>query len=149
MTNLNIIVDGEDSWRLERFDWHIGSHGYACRREKIDGKWAVMLLHREIMACDEGRVIDHINGNVLDNRKENLRQCSMAENLRNRKTHKNNRSGLKGIYCDRRRKVRPWCAQIRVDGKKIHLGTFAASGEAFAAYVVAARKYHGEFARFA
>jgi len=149
MTTLNIVVDGDDAWRLERFDWQIGTHGYAYRREKINGKWVLILLHREIMACSNDRVIDHINGNVLDNRRNNLRECSLAENLRNRKTHKNNRTGLKGVYCDQRRKNKPWHAQIRVDGKKVYLGSFAASAEAFAAYVAAARKYHGEFARFA
>ncbi len=148
MATINIVVDDEDVWRLENFNWVIGTHGYVCRREKIDGKWVAILLHREIMACRDGYVIDHINGNALDNRKRNLRECSLAENLRNRKIHKNNRSGLKGVYCDQRRKDKPWKAQIRVDGKKVFLGSFAASAEAAAAYVTAARKYHGEFARF-
>ncbi len=149
MATLNIVVDGDDAWRLESFDWKVGTHGYVCRTEKINGKWALILLHREIMACSDGRVIDHINGNALDNRKSNLRECTLAENLRNRKIHKNNRSGLKGVYCDPRRKNRPWNAKIVVDGRKVYLGAFAASAEAFAAYVAAAHKYHGEFARFA
>lgn len=92
--------------------------------------------------------VDHINGNPSDNRIENLRLATRLQNAANRKMHKNNLSGYKGVYLDSRRKnVKQWRASIVVQKKKLSLGIFSSPEDAHEAYKKAAEKYFGEFAR--
>jgi hypothetical protein len=86
--------------------------------------------------------IDHINGKKWDNRIENLRLATCAENNRNQKRRRNNRSGYKGVYYG----GRAWKARIVFDGKTIQLGRYKTRQEAHAAYCKAATELHGEFA---
>jgi hypothetical protein len=91
----------------------------------ILGKWHK--AHRVIWAMKHGywppQEIDHINGDGTDNRLENLRAVSPRQNRRNQKTPKTNTSGVLGVYwCKPDRK---WKAQIKIDGRKIHLGAFS------------------------
>ena len=90
-------------------------------------------------------VVDHINGNGLDNRKANLRIASATENGRNRRRHSNNTSGFKGVKKDKGR----WVANIGGSKNRIRLGSFETPEEAHAAYCEAANRLHGEFARHA
>lgn len=94
-------------------------------------------------------MVDHINGNGLDNRRCNLRVCSHGENMRNRTMNRNNRSGYKGVYFDPDKNGRPWRAQIRANGRKHSLGRFDTAEQAYEAYQKAAERLHGEFARVA
>jgi hypothetical protein len=110
-----------------------------------DGKYTTLRLHRFIMDCPAGLFVDHINGDTLDNRRENLRICSHAENMRNRFPNKITSSGYKGVSWYKHRKK--WRSQIRANNKKIHLGYYITPEEAYQAYCKAAQKYHGEFAR--
>jgi hypothetical protein len=87
--------------------------------------------------------VDHINGDPSDNRRENLRICTHAENMMNRKMHKSNAIGIKGVYQNRNK----FRAQIRVNGKVYRLGSFCTPQDAGAAYLAAASKLHGEFVR--
>jgi hypothetical protein len=112
-----------------------------------DGKYTTLRLHRLIMNCPVGFFVDHINGNTLDNRRDNLRICTHAENMRNRFPNKNNPSGYKGVSWYKRQQK--WRSQIRVDNKKIHLGYFNTPEEAYLAYCNASKKYHQEFGRVA
>lgn len=89
--------------------------------------------------------IDHINRNGCDNRIANLRLATKTQNMGNRKRNANNSSGYKGVYKHRNK----WAACIRQNGKTISLGTFNTPQEAHAAYVAAAKKIFGEFARAA
>jgi hypothetical protein len=91
--------------------------------------------------------LDHINGARADNRWSNIRQASACENARNSCRPVNNRSGFKGVSWKARN--RKWVAQIAVQNRKIHIGLFDTAEAAHAAYVTAARRYHGEFARAA
>jgi len=88
--------------------------------------------------------VDHINGNGLDNRRENLRVANKMQNQYNSARQHNNRLGLKGVHKNGRR----YRAQIRADGVKHNLGYFDTAEEAHAAYCEAAKRLHGEFARF-
>lgn len=90
--------------------------------------------------------IDHINGNRSDNRISNLRLASQSQNRQNSKTPKNNTSGYKGVSCDTRHGT--WRARIFVNNKDKYLGTFKTKEQASEAYIDAAKKYHGEFARY-
>lgn len=90
-------------------------------------------------------VIDHINGNGLDNRIENLRAATRAENNRNSRVKSNNTTGYKGVCFDRREGR--FVASIARDGKQFNLGYFETPEDAHAAYCIAAERLHGKFAR--
>ncbi|MGB2336959.1 MAG: HNH endonuclease signature motif containing protein, partial [Alcanivorax sp.] len=111
------------------------------------GKYAgIEVFHRLLMDCPEALVVDHINGNPSDNRRENLRICSQSDNLCNRKLHSNNSSGYRGVYFDASgSSSRPWRAQIRKYGKKICLGRFASAEEANEIRQMAEIGLFGEF----
>lgn len=101
------------------------------------------ILHHKV-ALPKNIVIDHVNGNASDNRISNLRACSQRENSRNSKRPKNNKSGYKGVSLQGSR----FRAYICVERRQIHLGRFDTAEEAYSAYVKAAQKYFGEFAKF-
>lgn len=90
--------------------------------------------------------IDHINRDQTDNRISNLREATHSQNGGNL-LHKRNASGYKGVHLEKR--TGRWFANICVNYRLIHLGTFNTPQEAHAAYEAAARKYFGEFARAA
>jgi len=100
-------------------------------------------MHRQIIHVPEGYVIDHINGNGLDNRKANLRPATVAQNAWNSKK-RNPRSGYKGVCFDKDKGL--WRAAIVCNRKRIHLGYFKDKTTAAKAYDKAAKKYHGQFA---
>jgi hypothetical protein len=100
-------------------------------------------MHRVVNKTPENLLCDHINGNVLDNRKENLRSCTNQENTFNAKIK--NKSGYKGVCWHKR--ISKWNANIRINDKLIHLGYFEDIYEAAATYNSAAKEYFGEFAR--
>lgn len=89
--------------------------------------------------------LDHINGNRADNRICNLRSATANENSRNRKTHRNNTSGYKGVTWYAR--ARKWQASICVNGKKKCIGYFKCPQAAHEAYCSASVMLHGEFGR--
>lgn len=91
--------------------------------------------------------IDHINGCRTDNRLSNLRLATHAENCQNHQRRPINTTGFKGVvrYFDGRGGFR---AQIKKDGKGMHLGVFDTAEEAHAAYCEAASRLFGKFARF-
>lgn len=89
--------------------------------------------------------IDHRDGDTSNNRFDNLREATNAENGCNRCAYTNNSSGVKGVCWNGQRKK--WMAQIQVDGCKIYLGLFTNLNDAAAAYAIAAQEHHGRFAR--
>lgn len=90
--------------------------------------------------------VDHENGVRSDNRWSNLREATVSQNSRNRKPRSDNAVGFKGVSW--RKDCQKWRAYICVDGKTIHLGSFDELGYACLAYVKAAEKHFGAFARF-
>lgn len=144
------IVDNEDYDDLIKFNWNAKHYPKkkrwdAQRRMNINGKAYTQMMHRQIMGLlpYEKKCIDHINGDGLDNRKENLRICTNAENCRNRRGPRTgNLSGFKGVSWS----SGEWHAVIMVDGKQISIGRFTDKIEAAKARDKASIKYHGEFA---
>ena len=101
-------------------------------------------MHRLLLKC-EGKIIDHISGDGLDNRRSNIRCCTKSENLLNRRININNNSGYKGVSWFK--VVKKWRAQIQYKKIVYHLGTYDKRIDAAKAYNKAAIKFHGEFAK--
>lgn len=139
---ITCIVDDEDFDYLNQWKW--SGWEYAKRKDKELG--IIISMHRIIMGAKHGDIIDHINGNKLDNRKENLRFCTARENSQN--LEHNHKVGYKGVY--RQYNKCGGCyyiVKITVHGKTINLGKFSSQTEAGKTYDKAAKKYFGEFAR--
>lgn len=104
------------------------------------------LLHRVVTAAPAGMVVDHINGNTLDNRKANLRVCTRRENLANRRKQSNSGQRFKGISSDSR--ARGWNVAIgsSSQGTRKYIGRYKTEEEAAAMYDLAAVLTFGEFA---
>jgi hypothetical protein len=92
----------------------------------------------------KGLFIDHINGNPLDDRVENLRIATRAQNMMNMRPQNKKSTPLKGVT---KRAEGKWYAYIRVNNRSVYLGTFTTDKEAHCAYCEAAKKHFGEFAR--
>lgn len=123
--------------------------GYGYRQSSIFR--CIAKAHRVVWAMVHGQwpsdQIDHINGKKDDNRLENLRQATNAQNMRNLGAYANNTSGSKGVCWHKG--ARKWMAQITVDGKCRYLGLFAKKQDAVDAYAKASAELHGEFGRVA
>ena len=148
------LVDPDDYEKFKHYKWYAHKTSYgtymAARTYKENGKRKFQYLHRAIMNPPEGYVIDHINGDTLDNRKENLRICTRAENNCNMHRYKSRKKAVrhslfKGVYWDNH--SNKWQAQIRVNKRTITIGRFESEQEAAWAYDFMALYYFGEFAR--
>ena len=144
------LVDNADATELSQYRWYWTTTnkgkeavGYAYRKAVVPGgKFTVILLARHLLKPPAGMVVDHVNGDSLDNRRKNLRIATIQQNAQNRGARRNSKTGFKGVYL-----VHKYQAQIMVDGKTTHLGWFDDPKEAARAYNKAALKLHGEFAR--
>lgn len=119
------------------------SHGYICvgiNCNRYRAHRLIFLMHKGYLP----EIIDHINGNKADNRIENLRAVTVAQNQYNRKTNADNTSGYKGVGWHKSNKK--WEARIRLEGKPIHLGYFDNVEEADAVVRAAREELHGDFA---
>lgn len=142
--NQNAIVDNKDFEKLSKFKWSAKydkytKSFYAVRGVVVNGKSHQVTMHSEIL---NSSMVDHVNHDTLDNRRENLRVCDHSKNAANCKIHKDNRSGFKGVTFERNK----WRSRIGFAGKMIHLGFFETAKLAANAYNQAAKKYFGEFA---
>ena len=143
------IIDAADVPLVEGFNWtaNVGPRlVYAVRWVRLaDGKWRAIGLHRTILDAPDERQVDHVNSNGLDNRRSNLRLATASQNQHNQRRRCDNTSGFKGVYWHKERAK--WRARIKLIGHHKHLGYFDTPEAAHAAYVEAANRFHGEFAR--
>lgn len=146
------IVDAEDYEKLSQYKWAalFNSQGniiYAARsafrEENGKRKRCTILMHREIMNPPDGMVIDHINGNGLNNRRCNMRTCTQAQNICNCRPRTDGKSQFIGVYPHKDR----WRAKITCKGQTHFLGTFDDEVKAARARDGKAIELFGEFAR--
>lgn len=125
----------------------IDSGGYRQVSLSINGQEKLLLAHRIIHFIHHGELpdcLDHIDGDRLNNRIENLRAATSQQNQRNIRSQKNSSSKFLGVNWQKTAKK--WRARIKFNGKQKSLGLFTDEIEAAKAYDAAAREHHGEFA---
>ena len=140
----NALVDKDVFERLSKHKWFFEDSGYPMTNIKEDGKWKKERMHYFIMEKKEGKIIDHINRNRLDNRKSNLRYATYSENFHNADISKRNKSGYKGVHWDKQ--SQKWRAMASVKGKQKHIGLYDCKKEAAKAYNDFVVRTAGEFA---
>lgn len=139
------MLDDEDYDKLSNYKYYENNRGYAYRNLYENKKVKAVYLHREVINAPSGFNVDHINGNKLDNRKENLRLVTPQQNSFNlRKTQKKTSSLYKGVSWDSKRKG--WLSNIRVNQKNAPLGLYKTEESAALAYNEAAKMHFGEYA---
>lgn len=154
--NLWVTIDLEDLERVLNFpytwfalkyneatdDWYAG-----CSEYRPDLKQSrPFYLHQFITGIRDKR-IDHINTNIRDNRKENLRVISVSNNGKNRaKRNKNNKSGYRNVCWSK--KYGAWVVQLQINGRNTILGKFSENQleEAGKFAEKMRQKYYGEYA---
>lgn len=130
------FIDTDDFQKVSAYKWY-WNNGYAYTHKKGE----TIAMHRLILNTPKGKFTDHINGNRLDNRKQNLRIATYQQNLWNKK-----KFGLyKGVTWDKQ--MKQWRVQITCDYKTRQIGLFKNPLHAAMAYDIAAKDLFGEFAR--
>lgn len=145
---IKVKIDTEDVEKCKKYKWNVSrcnSQNYECFY--VNAEKGRKQLHRLLTDAPKGMVVDHINGNTLDNRKSNLRICTDAENKKNCKLYENNKSGHKGVIWYHYGGLNKWMAYICVDNKRKTIGYFETIEEAINARKSAEDEYFGEFAR--
>ncbi len=144
------IVSDEDS-DLAEFNWSVAIPN-GCTTQYATREFCKknFLLHRVVLEriiyplkLQKGDMVDHINGNGLDNRRENLRVATKSQNMANRSKPINSKSGFKGVTWNKQRSK--WTAQITYNYKHLHLGLFNTPEEAHAVYCAKANELFGDF----
>jgi hypothetical protein len=143
-----VIIDDNDYELIKQHTWCLekaeGDVFYAITniRKKIGTK-SMLRMHK--LLHPEYKIIDHINGNGLDNRRCNLRECTTAQNSYNAKKSRNKSSKYKGVSWSKRNLL--WKGYVTVNCKTKWLGYFKTEKEAALAYNTHAKLYFGEFAK--
>ena len=135
------LVDDEDFDFINQFKWFAHeSKGKSYAERKLRN--VHVKLHRVLLNAPPDKEVDHINGDGLDCRRENLRLCNHKQNTQNARLRKDNTSGYKGVSSTVEGR---WRAHIR--GNKVFIGCFGTPEEAARAYDKKAIELFGEFAK--
>ncbi len=138
------IIDSEDLPKVKKYKWCLNGDGYAVSRDNNTNTF----LHRFVMGLDktDKRRVDHKNRKPLICKKSNLRICTQAKNVRNKKVQSNNKLGIKGV-CYNSKLKKPYVVQLSVDKEQVYRKCFYDPLNAAKAYNRAAKKYHGKYAK--
>jgi len=141
------IVDDADYEWISAYKWHLVSskahYAETSIWDKKKKRSKCYKMHRMIAQPPKNRMIDHINGNKLDNRRCNLRFVTNSQNSMNRHVN-HSRSGYRGVHWMAERNK--WAAQIMRNQKMYYIGLFEDKVEAAKARDIWAIKFHGEYA---
>lgn len=145
-----ILIDDDDYAKFGKYKVSIDKRLRVkiYLKKHYDGQNRYVFLHRIIMGVSDKKIqVDHINGNRLDNRKENLRLCSNHQNHLNKSKTSRNKSGYKGVsfFKSSGKRLKPWCAEATFHGKKKHLGYYSTAEQASNAYESFCKEHHGVF----
>jgi hypothetical protein len=122
------LVDNADHAYLTQFRWRRDNEGYAVRTAYHQGVRYTVRMHRVVVQAPATKVVDHVNGHRLDNRRGNLRLVTPAQNVQNlRGARMDSSTGVRGVE---RRPSGRYRARVMVDGKYVELGTFDTIEEA-------------------
>lgn len=140
---LKAIVDDDMFDEINQYKWC----SHKMRKNRTVYATRLVRMHHVVIGFPPpGYVVDHINGNGLDNRRENLRIITNKENVTCRRVlPSNNTSGYRGVSFHKAKKG--WDAKIKVNQHAIHLGRYKTAEEAARAYDEAAKLYFKEFAK--
>jgi hypothetical protein len=149
----SVLVDEDKVDVISKYRWRVTGgkrrdrgrqSQYAHSQVRVDGgKFAVISMHRLLTNAPSGTVVDHIDGDGLNNTIQNLRLCTHAQN--NRNVHARwGEVSFKGVIRSKSR--RRYIARVKTSGRVLYLGTFDDAYSAALAYDRAARHYYGEFA---
>jgi hypothetical protein len=143
------IVDQQIYYQLGHLKWSVCGNDKNVYAARLIKKTACGLrsiyLHREIMNPPKGILVDHRNGNGLDNRRANLRLATRSQNSANKRKRKNTSSRFIGVNFNKT--AARWYVFVKKNEKRYWVGSFVNEIDAGRAYDEAAKKYHGEFAR--
>lgn len=144
--SLIMFYSPEDEELINKYCWRLSDGFYAEATVNIDGKNKSIKCHRLIMnVFDPNIIVDHKNGDELDNRRENLRLATIQENGRNKaKIRRGGKFRFKGVGQD----GKYFNANISVNGKRLQRGHFETEEEAAKLYDAMAAHFYGEFARY-
>jgi hypothetical protein len=135
-----VLIDDDDYNLIKGINWWISVKKYTRYARNKKG-----MMHRVILGLmDKNILVDHKNGNGLDNRRANLRQCTIAENNRNVVKRISGTSKYRGVSWHKLEGK--WQAQIKHNNSRRHLGYFINENDAAIAYNNAAKELHKEFA---
>lgn len=138
------LVDDEDYDFLMQWKWsYYGGYAHRGEWQKNTKKIKKIRMHRLIMQTPHHMQTDHIDGNGINNQKNNLRIVTHGQNMQNKNSHNGTQSRHKGVYPVREK----FRGMITPNKKRIHLGYFLSETEAAEAYNKAALEHFGEFAR--
>lgn len=131
-----IEIDDADAEEIARYSWHLDRNGYACSTR-------FKKLHRWLVGAEAGQIVDHIDGNLLNCRRSNLRIVTRAQNNQNKRRVRKSQIIFKGV----RQNGLNWSADINVGGVPFYIGTYGNPIKAALAYDDAARAAFGACAR--
>jgi hypothetical protein len=140
------IIDAKDALYVGAWNWHANvkeNTVYARRQDYSSGSQKTVMMHAFLLRPKNGLCVDHVNGNGLDNRRENLREANAFQNAYNSKRCKVNTSMHKGVHWVATHNK--WRAMIRHRTKRIFIGYFNCPGAAGIAYAAASKRLHGDF----
>lgn len=140
------LFDTEDYELIKNYTWHRDTRIIRASSHYENGKQHYICLARLLMKCPEGLVVDHVNHDLLDNRKSNLRICTKGQSRVRSRLRQDNKTGYIGVHA--KQLVNGECCytvSIGVNGKDTYLGTFKTAEEAYKVRLKAEKEFYGEF----